>query len=335
MSLFVRQRQPVLGPMLELPWASGAVFNPGAWYDGERVHLLFRAVAAGYRRVRLPQSRPYEAAFGFEPYVSCIGYAWSTDGVHFTVHPEPVLRPEEPYERFGVEDPRVARFGDRYLITYTALGRPAFEVPGGVRIALAATRDFLGIEKWGLIGPDHTDKDAVLFPRPIGGRIGLLHRIAPSIQLAWFDSLEALRHPPAHYWGDHLRELERHTILRPEFPWEAKKIGAGPTPIETEHGWLLLYHGVDARHVYRMGAALLDREDPSRVVARSPIPLLEPELDFERHGDVPNVVFPQGAVVLGDELYVYYGAADKRIGLARAPLDAVLSWLLDVCVLKG
>jgi predicted GH43/DUF377 family glycosyl hydrolase len=314
--------------MSELPWAGGAVFNPGAWYDGERVHLLFRAIPAGYRRISLPQSRAGEPAFGFDPYISFIGYAWSTDGVHFSVRPEPFLLPDTPYDRFGVEDPRVVRLEGRYLITYTALSRPAFEVPGGVRIGLAATEDFQTVEKWGRIGPDCTDKDAVLFPRRIQGRIALLHRIVPSIQLAWFDSLEELHNPPPGYWERHLAELDRHTILRPEFPWEARKIGAGPTPIETEQGWLLLYHGVDSQHIYRMGAALLERENPARVIARSPVPLLEPERDFERRGDVPNVVFPTGAVVRGEELYVYYGAADKTIGLARAPLRALLDWLL-------
>jgi predicted GH43/DUF377 family glycosyl hydrolase len=115
--------------------------------------------------------------------------------------------------------------------------------------------------------------------------------------------------------------------MRPEAEWESKKIGAGPTPIETDDGWLLIYHGVDDNHVYRAGLALLDLDDPSKVIARTPHPVLEPESDFERFGDVNNVVFPEGAVVLGDTLHVYYGAADRVIGHAAAPMSAVLALL--------
>ena len=326
-TLFRRHPEPILTPVPELSWASGAVFNPGAWYDGARVHLLVRGVPAGYRRIRLTDTRPGEPEWGFEPYVSYIGYAESTDGVHFSVRSEPLIWPDAPYDHFGVEDPRISCIDDLYLITYTALGAPAFAHPGRVRIGLASTRDFQSVTKHGIVGPDTTDKDAVIFPRRIRGRIAMLHRIVPSIQLIYFDDLEQLFHPPKALWERHLATLDEHVVLRPEFPWEAKKIGAGPTPIETPEGWLLIYHGVDAQHVYRMGMALLDLDDPRRVIARTPEPVLEPELPFEREGDVPNVVFPEGAVVIGDELLVYYGAADRTIGLARAPLSDVLAHL--------
>ncbi|CAM3340295.1 glycoside hydrolase family 130 protein [Rhodothermus bifroesti] len=326
-ALFQRHPEPILSPMPEVSWASGAVFNPGAWYDGAQVHLLFRGVPAGYRRVPLEQTRPGEPAWGFEPYVSYIGYAHSSDGVHFTVRPEPFIHPDAPYDRFGVEDPRISRIDDLYLITYTALGAPAFATPGCVRIGLASSPDFRTVTKHGIVGPEMTDKDAVIFPKRIRGRIAMLHRIAPSIQLIYFEDLEQLFHPPAALWERHLRTLDEHVILRPEFPWEAKKIGAGPTPIETPEGWLLLYHGVDMQYVYRMGMALLDLEDPKRVIARTPEPVLAPELPFEREGDVPNVVFPEGAVVINDMLYVYYGAADRTVGLARASLSDVLTYL--------
>ncbi|SHL03066.1 glycoside hydrolase family 130 protein [Rhodothermus profundi] len=332
-TLFRRHPQPLLTPVPELPWASGAVFNPGAWYDGTRVHLLIRGVPAGYRRIRLQDVPPGEPEWGFEPYVSYIGYADSTDGVHFVIRRQPLIQPDAPYDRFGVEDPRISRIDDLYLITYTALGAPAFARPGCVRIGLAVTRDFQTITKCGLIGPDTTDKDAVIFPRRIRGRIAMLHRIVPSIQLIYFEDLEQLFKPPASLWERHLATLDEHVVLRPEFPWEAKKIGAGPTPIETPEGWLLLYHGVDAHHVYRMGMALLDLDDPRRVIARTPEPVLAPELPFEQEGDVPHVVFPEGAVVINGELYVYYGAADRTIGLARASLSDVLAYLRR-CVVR-
>ena len=115
--------------------------------------------------------------------------------------------------------------------------------------------------------------------------------------------------------------------LRPTYPWEARKIGAGPPPIKTEEGWLLIYHGVDERSVYRAGLALLDLDDPTRVIARLPEPILAPEMPYEREGDIPNVVFPTGAVVRDGVLYVYYGAADKVCALATAPVSDLLAAL--------
>jgi predicted GH43/DUF377 family glycosyl hydrolase len=330
MDLFSKDPTPLLAPRPDLEWASGAIFNPGAWYDGERVHLLFRAIPAGYdRRDDLGGGR-YEGSFGFDDYVSLIGYASSRDGAHFDVHPEPVLRPDTPADRWGCEDPRIAPLPDgRYAVLYTALSAPAFGDEEGVQIGLATTRDFRHFDKHGAISPPLRDKDAVLFPRPIGGRLALLHRVVPDIQLAWFEDAHHLARPGEAYWREHLRTLDEHVVLRPEMPWEGKKIGAGPTPIETDEGWLLIYHGADAGHVYRAGLALLDLDDPMRVIARAPRPVLEPTLDWEREGDVPNVVFPQGAVVVGGELVVYYGAADTRIGRAYAPLADVVQHVLD------
>ena len=152
----------------------------------------------------------------------------------------------------------------------------------------------------------------------------MLHRIFPNIQIAWFDGIEELCRPPDDYWSNYLPSLEDHVVMRREFDWEEKKIGAGPTPIETDEGWLLIYHGVDRNHVYRAGLALLDLDDPTRVIARSSQPIFEPETDYELIGDVNNVVFPEGAVVIDDVLHMYYGAADKVIGLATANVSDVL-----------
>jgi len=116
--------------------------------------------------------------------------------------------------------------------------------------------------------------------------------------------------------------------MKPEEDWEAKKIGAGPPPIETEKGWLLIYHGVDENEVYRAGAALLDLKEPWKVIARLPEPILEPEKHYEKVGDVPNVVFPEGAVLIGDELIVFYGAADKYCCAASINIDELLNEML-------
>ncbi len=327
MNLFAKTERPILAPQPNLPWASGAVFNPGAWYDGARVHLIFRAVPAGYRRIAMPDPEPGEPTEGFDDYISYIGYAESTDGLHFTVRPTPFLAPDGPCDHYGVEDPRIACLDDDYLITYTALSHPAFGEEDGVRIALASTKNFEMAHKHGVVGPPTRDKDAVLFPRRIEGRIAMLHRITPDIQIIFFDDLAQLCDPPEGHWQEHLAHLADHVVMKPEAAWEEKKIGAGPTPIETDAGWLLIYHGVDRHHVYRAGLALLDRDDPRRVLARTAEPVLEPTQDFERYGDVNNVVFPEGACLIDGVLHVYYGAADRVVGHAAAPLADVLAAL--------
>ena len=329
MTLFRRTAVPVLTPRAELAWASGAVFNPGAWYDGERVHLVFRAVPAGYRRFPLPNAGPGEPAYGFEPYISSLGYATSTDGVHFTWRESPLLAPGEDFDRYGLEDPRITFLEGRYWIVHTVLSTPAFGPGDGVRIGLASTTDFVQVEKHGVIGPPVRDKDAALFPRRIRGKLALLHRIEPDIQIIYFDDWDELLHRSAVRWAEHLADLDEHVALRPARRWERKKIGAGPPPIETPEGWLLIYHGVDETYTYRAGVALLDLDDPQRTIARARVPILEPELPFEREGDVPNVVFPEGAVVIDGQLHVYYGAADKVIGHAVASLRDVVDFVLE------
>ncbi len=329
MPLFQRSPHPILQPSAALPWASGAVFNPGAWFDGERVHLLFRAIPSGYQRVETPDASPFEGDFGFDEYVSAVGYATSRDGLHFDVQPEPFMRPDTPADRYGVEDPRISCLDGTYYITYTALRHPAFGDEEGVGIGLASTRDFRTVERHGMIGPRVRDKDAVLFPRKIGGRVAMLHRVVPDIQIAYFADVDELCNPGADYWEKHLKNLDAHVVMRPEVRWEGKKIGAGPTPIETPEGWLLIYHGADCDHVYRAGLALLDLDDPTNVIARTLNPVMEPETTWEREGDVPNVVFPQGTVVMDGTLHVYYGAADKVIGHAHAPLADVVQHVLD------
>ncbi len=329
--LFKKTKTPLLAPRKDIEWASGAVFNPGAFYDGELVHLLFRAVPKGYKRVKLKNPQPGEPETGFDDkYISYIGYASSVDGIHFDWQKDPFIGTDDWFNKFGSEDPRISKLDGQYLITYTALQRHAFDEVNGVRIGLAITYDFKTIEKNGIAGPvDLRDKDAVIFPKRINGKIAMLHRVVPNIQIIYLDSIQEFHNPEEGFWEKHLENLEDHTVMRPEFEWENLKIGAGPTPIETDEGWLLIYRGVDSNHVYRMGMALLDLENPEKVIAKSPVPLLEPELDFELFGDVNNVVFPEGAVVIQETLHVYYGAADSVIGHAQAPLKEVLDWMLQ------
>ena len=324
--MFERHEHPVLAPRADVEWASGAVFNPGAWCESGVIHLLFRAIPLGYRHVMVQEAGDRVPRTGYDNYVSSLGYASSRDGVTFDWRTEPFLAPSEEFDRFGAEDARISKIDDVFLITYTALSQPA-STPGGtgIRIGLATTTDFRDVIRHGIVGPPECDKDAVIFPRRISGRIAMLHRIFPDIQLAWFDDLDQLCNPPEGFWSDHLGSLHRHIVMGPEARWEEKKVGAGPTPIETDEGWLLIYHGVDTDHVYRVGLALLDLDDPSRVIARTKRPVMEPETPYELLGDVNNVVFPEGSAVIDGVLHLYYGAADKVIGLAKAPLDDVLT----------
>lgn len=308
---------PILTPHPDHHWEAGAVFNAGATIgpDG-RVYLLYRAIDADYH--------PFPDRPGYANYVSRIGLAVSDDGITFARRPEPVMVPEAPHDPYGCEDPRVnvVSLDDAnptWFITYSALHMPAYS-GDHVRIGLAQTDDFTHYRKLGVVGPDIFDRNAVLFPELIGGQLALIHRVGSDIQIAFFDDLDQLLQPGPDFWPDYLRQLDDHKLLTQLYPWEAKKIGAGCPPIKTPHGWLLIYHGVDADHVYRAGIALLDLDDPRRVIARSATPILEPEADYERVGDVPNVVFPQGCVILDGIAHIYYGGADKVVALATAPL---------------
>lgn len=288
---------PILKPVKEHTWESGRVFNCAAVYDGGKVHLLYRAMS----EEELSEGR----------YVSRLGYASTSDGFHIDERLErPVFVPERSFEYRGCEDPRITRIKDDYHMCYTAYGEIAQVAMTSIRV-----QDFLGHRWiWGdrtLAFPQVDDKDAVLFPEKIGGRYVMYHRIPPHIWVA--------------YSYDLRRWFGCSIVMAPrEGNWDCKKIGAGAPPIKTEEGWLLIYHGVDEKMVYRLGIALIDLRDPERVLYRAEEPILEPKEDYEVHGAVRNVVFTCGAVLLDGELFVYYGAADTVIGVATADVSELL-----------
>ncbi len=335
MTLFARAPAPVLTPTPGVGWASGAIFNPGAALGSDgTLRLLARGVPAGHRRVEVAHADAFEPAFGFERYVSALGLATRQPDGTFALADAPLIAPTGDVDRYGCEDARVTRLGDRWWITYTALAEPAATATHGVGIALASTADWTTVTRHGRIGPAVRDKDAALFPERVGGRIAMFHRIAPDVQVVFFEDEEQMLAPGARFWERELARLDESVVLRPERTWEAKKVGMGPPPIATDDGWLVVYHAADGDHVYRAGLALLDRDDPHRVVARTRRPVLEPTLDWERVGDVPNVVFPQGAAVEDGpdgtpHLNLYYGAADCSVGHAHAPLADVLDLLRE------
>ncbi len=302
---------PILSPKQEHAWEATGVLNPAAIYLDNTVHLLYRAISSDN--------------------TSTVGYAKSKDGITFEErHIEPIYVPRSSFEdkkrvnnNSGCEDPRITLIDDKIYMCYTA-----FDSIGPPRVALTYinVNDFL--EKryiWSepvLISPPGVDdKDACILPEKINGKYMIFHRIESDIVVDLVDSLDF----NGNRW---LRSLE-YIPLREDF-WDNDKVGISAPPIKSEYGWLLLYHGISATdHVYRVGAMLLDLENPSYVLARSHYPILEPELPFEKDGNVNNVVFPCGAVVIDKKLFVYYGGADKYIGVATIGFHDLLAYLND------
>jgi predicted GH43/DUF377 family glycosyl hydrolase len=249
--------------------------------------------------------------------------ARSVDGVNnWVIDSQPTLTadPEHhPEELWGVEDPRITWMAElgRYAVAYTAFGK------GGPGVSLALTGDFINFERCGMVmQPD--DKDAALLPRRIDGMYALVHRpIADSGAHVWISYSPDLRN-----WGGHRMMLQ----ARRGGWWDANKVGLSPPLIETDRGWLMLYHGVRsnaAGSLYRLGVALFDLDDPAELLLRGDEWIFGPEETYETHGDVNNVTFPCGYTVAadGDTLNLYYGAADTCIAMAAGSIRRILSWL--------
>lgn len=246
--------------------------------------------------------------------------ARSTDGKHFRVDDQPFMAPSKDgpfaiYESLGISDPRIVRVDETHYITYVAEG------DYGLRLALARTEDFTSVERISLISQPDT-KNGVLFPRKINGRYALLGRPAPG-DIVWISYSDDLT-----FWGS-----SQVVMTARDGFWDPHRIGPAGPPIEIDQGWLLIYYGqkiTSAGPLVRLGAAILDREDPARVIARSNIPILSPREMYERIGDVCNVVFSCGALLEDDgEVKVYYGASDSCICLGVAPLEEIVQTCLE------
>ena len=323
------------------PFENFGVLNPAAIREGDNVHLLYRAVAQGNR--------------------SSIGYCLLQGPVTVISRNEgPLLSPESPYEEHGMEDPRLVKIDDLYFLSYCAYD--GINAMG----ALATSKDLVHFQRHGmivpqfsyeemkvLIGPDthlnekykrynshHDswtnsgekrlvwDKNVVFFPRRVDGKLWFLHRIKPDIQITSVHSLDELT---TEFWNQYLSNLEQHIALSPKYDHEISYVGGGCPPIETEFGWLLIYHGVhDTRdgYVYSACAALMSLDNPQKELARLPYPLLVPEYIWERAGEVNNVVFPTGTALFDDALYIYYGAADEQIGCVSLSFSDLVNELL-------
>jgi len=303
--LFKRSSKNPIITAKDLPYPAHTIFNPGATTFQNHTLLIARV----------------EDRQGLSHLVKAI----SEDGVsNWTFDRSPTLVAEankHPEERWGIEDPRITWMPDlnKWAITYTSFSRT------GPLVSLALTTDFIHFEKLGsIMSPD--DKDAALFPRRFNGKYMLIHRPYSDGHKAhiWIStSIDLLN------WGEHQILLN----ARNGGWWDANKIGLGAPPLETSDGWLILYHGVKhtaAGAIYRLGLALLDLENPTKVIKRSNEWIFGPEEPYERFGDVSDVVFPCGWILNETTgiVSMYYGGADSCIGLATARLSDLLQYIL-------
>jgi predicted GH43/DUF377 family glycosyl hydrolase len=279
---------PLLYPNPLHRWESLNVFNCAVTQHNGLFHMHYRAQGVDF--------------------VSRIGYAVSADGLDWNRLEAPVLAPHNGREDYrGNEDPRVTPLDGTFYMTYTAYGVNEY-------FPMIARSD--NLITWTDVGPleKARNKDHILFPEKIGGRYAILHRRQAHIWIAFSDDL-------AH-WTDHSIILSPD----PELEWQHKSIGSNGLPIKTEHGWLLFYHGYGQQHIYRHSIALLDLDDPTKVVHRPRTTIMEPTEIWEIRGDVPNVVFSCSNNVVGDQLYFYYGGADRMVGLATASFADVVEF---------
>ena len=317
---------PILKPRISLNWEAKSVFNAGAILLDGRIHLLYRTTS--------------------DDDISYLGYAASEDGFAFNIRPtSPAYVPREAFEGVrqpqlppptsnpyasggiagGCEDPRLTLIDDRLYLTYVAYdGRN----PPRIAVSSITKSDFLS-QRWNwrkamlISRPGVVDKNPALFPEKIGGCYVLLHRVYPDILIDFLEDLEFKCHS---CW----LKGESRISSRPG-NWDSRKCGAGPPPIKTKLGWLLIYHGVDDSDEgrYKIGAMLLKPDNPSQVLARLNKPLLEPDAEYENVGWKTGVVYPCGAVVLGERLIVYYGGADRWLCAASITLNKLLDALVS------
>lgn len=334
----VKKEGIILAPT-KLAFESKSVFNPGILQDGNTVHVLYRAIDAKYK--------------------SCLGYA-KLNGPTQVIERwrKPFLSPQYKYESHGIEDARIAKIEDTIYVTYVVHdGKNALT-------AYKYGKDLFNLKKGGIISPNLTynkaerlfgqsklkddyytfksfytdnagkgvkvwDKDSFFFPEKIKNKYIFVHRILPDIQIAPAKHIYMLE--TKEYWERNLKKLADYVVMEPEQGWETRHIGGGAPPIKTEHGWLMIYHGVEPRNsgrIYHAGAALLDLQNPTKVIARLPEPFISPSAKYEAKGYVNNVVFPTGTAIFKKRLYIYYGTADTKIAAASVNLNSFIKEIL-------
>ncbi len=299
---------PIISPRPGFLWEAGGTLNPAAIELDNKTHIIYRGASVKN--------------------VSALGYAVSSDG--FTIDErldKPIYFPRTDFEyrpgadsNFGCEDPRIVVIGDKLYMTYTAYNG---DTPR-VAVSFITIHDFLD-RRWSawsmpevITPPNVMNKDATILPEPVNGKYMVIHRVNDSICADFVSSLDFSKETV-----DKCIE-----ILNPRpGMWDGEKVGIAGPPVKTKRGWLLLYHGVSKGRKYRVGAVLLDLEDPTQIKARTAVPVFEPEESYERNGLVPNVVFPCNLIIRKGVVYIYYGAADSVIGVATIGLEDLLNKL--------
>jgi beta-1,2-mannobiose phosphorylase / 1,2-beta-oligomannan phosphorylase len=246
--------------------------------------------------------------------ISHLRIARSKNGIDFEINKEPSMFPENKYERFGIEDPRITRIDEKYYISYSAVSDIT-----GVAVCLASTVDFITFTRHGVIfAPDN--KDVAIFPERIRGKYFALNRPVSAefgVRDMWISESADLS-----YWGNHRRLMGAR-----KGHWDNGRIGCGAAPFRIAEGWMEIYHGSSKDNRYCLGAVLLDAARPWKIIARSKKPIIEPEMDYELNGFFGNVIFTCGVLYEQGKIKIYYGAADTCIAYAEIGLEDVLGQL--------
>ena len=296
---------PIISPRKNLAWEAGGTINPAGIFLNDEFHIVYRATSSTN--------------------LSVLGYARSKDGLKIDERlAEPIYIPRADFEKkensndnFGCEDPRIVQIGDTLYMNYTAYDG----ITPRVAVSSIKVNDFLN-KKWSewsepyvITPPKIPNKDSVIFPEKIDGKYMIMHRAGNSICADFVSSLDFSKEKIT-------RCIE---IVNPQSGmWDGEKVGIAGPPIKTEEGWLLLYHGVSRSRKYRVGAVLLELENPTIVKARTALPIFEPEESYEINGLIPNVVFPCSLIEREGKIYIYYGAGDSVIGVATMMLKDLL-----------
>jgi len=311
--------KPILTPRKEIKWEGGAVFNPTVICNEGKFIMLYRSFPNSLQE---GEDRMYRPGKKLEQNISFIGIAKSDNGEEYERDKEPFIKPSETYDLYGCEDPRISKFEDYFYITYTAIDAPLWkkEVKPNIRIALARTKDFLTIEKLGIVGPAVKSKAACVWPERIGGKIGFAFTenadsTNSAIKIKYFDNISKILEETD--WSN------AKTMIKTE-EWLHRGPELGAVPIKTSKGWLMIFSSESMTDSWSVSAALFDLKEPEKMIGRTKGFILETATNYERNGLVPNVVFPSGAVMVKNEIWVYYGAADTVVGLAKGELEDLM-----------
>jgi predicted GH43/DUF377 family glycosyl hydrolase len=300
----------------------GATFNPGITKHDGRYYMLVRAVPEGYQK--LGPVNEFD-----DNYTSHLSLWEGSTPSSFKLVNEDAITPDQIFDLYGVEDPRITKVGDTYYICYTSLsiGLGHKNAGDGVRIALASTKDFKEFKKHGIIGPDIRSKAGAIFESC--GKLYFLWKDEHVVERTMLSPAPAdFENPEAWkiFWHDHT--IDHCQLLGPQKnPYEGRGVEPGAPPIEIDEGLLLVYSSISLDYKWTISALLLDKTNPNIILSKTEQPLLIPQEEYEVNGDVNNVVFPCGAVIDNDALHVYYGAADTICAVACDSMESICAAL--------